>query len=66
MRPRKLLTYDDGELVGLELSQTAHQAWSSGEYKSLTELTSALYQRYPDIPRSALFWLTYHVIHGDD
>lgn len=63
--PRKLMTYDDQELVGLELSQAVHQAWTSGGHDSLAGLTGELCERYPGIPRSAIYWLAYHVVFGD-
>ena len=63
--PRKLMTYDDQELVRLELSQAIQKSWSSGQYDTLTGLTSELCKRYPGIPRSAIYWLTYHVVYGD-
>ena len=65
MRPHRVQTYDDQELAGLALSKDILQLWSTGRYKSLAELTGALDQQHPDIPRSAIFWLSYHVLFAD-
>jgi hypothetical protein len=62
---RRVLTYDDQELVGLELSRDIRALWASGQFRTLAELTGALYERHSSIPRSALFWLSYHVVFGE-
>jgi len=62
---RRVQTYDDQQLVGLELSRDIRSLWDAGRYRNLAALTAELARRHPEIPRSALFWLAYHVVFGE-
>jgi hypothetical protein len=60
----RLHRYDDAELKGLEITKQIQQVWSSGRFTTVAEVTAEVHNMRPEVPRSAIFWLAYHQIHG--
>lgn len=54
--------YDDNKLTGLNIAETIAREWDSGKYASIAEVTTAVHNLQPGLPRSAVFWLAYHTI----
>ena len=60
----RLHRYDDAELKGLEISKQVQQMWATGRFTTVAEVTAEVYSMRGNVPRSAIFWLAYHQIHG--
>jgi|TARA_R110002072_G_scaffold25698_4_gene86120 hypothetical protein len=60
----RLHRYDDAELKGLEISKKIQQVWASDRFTTVAEVTAEVHSIRAEVPRSAIFWLAYHQIHG--
>jgi hypothetical protein len=60
----RLHRYDDAELKGLAISKQIQRVWATGRYTTVAEVTGEVHSMRGNVPRSAIFWLAYHQIHG--